>query len=266
MKSYPDPNYAPPPNYNVESGTNCKNAKPSQYWSGGYFCGDVVIAGNLILGGTITEGADVEGGQASIGPCFDLIKVLQGFIVEGNACFEQSVKFERDVRVIGNFATQNAKILSNCKIDGSLCVGKEVKVNSNLGVSGTTVLSGRLLVGGGSKDCEIPELIEAQTVLTEDVLALSNVHVMGSIVAKQDFSEESISSTAYTNTLVVNNHTYREREIQVMENGQLVTLTVLVKAEINPPPGAPLDVKSCPQSVPCVNTPTPNPPCPVIEC
>ena len=44
---YPDPNYAPPPNYDVESGTNCSNAKPRQFWKGGVFCEDVTIRGPL---------------------------------------------------------------------------------------------------------------------------------------------------------------------------------------------------------------------------
>lgn len=47
--NYPDPNYAPPPNYDVESGTNCENAKPYRYWKGAFFCEDVTIATNLTI-------------------------------------------------------------------------------------------------------------------------------------------------------------------------------------------------------------------------
>lgn len=54
MAGYPDPNYAPPPNYEVESGTNCENAKPARYWQGGTFCGDVEIKTNLTVGQNIT--------------------------------------------------------------------------------------------------------------------------------------------------------------------------------------------------------------------
>lgn len=51
---YPDPDYAAPPDYSVESGTNCGNAKPAQFWQGGNFCGDVEINTNLTVGENIT--------------------------------------------------------------------------------------------------------------------------------------------------------------------------------------------------------------------
>lgn len=58
MTGYPDPNYAPPPNYDVESGTNCGNAKPYRFWDGAYFCSDVTVNANLAVAGTVTISAD----------------------------------------------------------------------------------------------------------------------------------------------------------------------------------------------------------------
>lgn len=51
---YPDANYAGPPDYSVESGTNCKNAKPFRFYEGATFCGDVTINTNLTVGQNIT--------------------------------------------------------------------------------------------------------------------------------------------------------------------------------------------------------------------
>lgn len=47
----PDPTFDPTPDYSVESGTNCGNAKPYLFWNGGYFCSDVTVNTNL----TVTE-------------------------------------------------------------------------------------------------------------------------------------------------------------------------------------------------------------------
>jgi YHS domain-containing protein len=47
MIGYPDPDYAGAPNYDVESGTGCGNAKPYAFWEGGTFCKDVTILGSL---------------------------------------------------------------------------------------------------------------------------------------------------------------------------------------------------------------------------
>ena len=53
MVGYPDANYAPPPNYDVESGTNCGNAKPFLFWKGAHFCEDVIIDTNLEVVGDV---------------------------------------------------------------------------------------------------------------------------------------------------------------------------------------------------------------------
>lgn len=52
---YPDADYAAPPDYSVESGTNCKNAKPYRFWEGATFCGDVEIKTNLTVKQNITS-------------------------------------------------------------------------------------------------------------------------------------------------------------------------------------------------------------------
>jgi hypothetical protein len=54
MSGYPDANYAAPPDYTVESGTNCENAKPYRFWDGAYFCSDVTVNANLSVVGTVT--------------------------------------------------------------------------------------------------------------------------------------------------------------------------------------------------------------------
>lgn len=54
MIGYPDADYAAPPDYSVESGTDCSNAKPALFWEGGTFCGDVEIKTNLTVGGNVT--------------------------------------------------------------------------------------------------------------------------------------------------------------------------------------------------------------------
>ena len=53
MSGYPDANYAPPPNYDVESGTNCGNAQPFLFWKGAHFCEDVIIDTNLEVVGDV---------------------------------------------------------------------------------------------------------------------------------------------------------------------------------------------------------------------
>lgn len=54
MSGYPDSNYAPPPNYDVVSGTDCSNAKPFRFWNGAYFCADVTVDTNLKVIGNLT--------------------------------------------------------------------------------------------------------------------------------------------------------------------------------------------------------------------
>jgi hypothetical protein len=63
MSSYPDTDYAAPPNYDVESGTNCQNSKPYTFWDGSYFCKDVTVNANLSVAGTVTidENSVVKG-------------------------------------------------------------------------------------------------------------------------------------------------------------------------------------------------------------
>lgn len=61
MLGYPDADYAAPPDYSVESGTNCGNAKPARFWQGGTFCGDVEIKTNLTVGQNITAATGLIG-------------------------------------------------------------------------------------------------------------------------------------------------------------------------------------------------------------
>jgi hypothetical protein len=63
MAGYPNPNYEDAPNYNVESGTNCQNAKPAFFWRGGDFCGDVNVEGTLTA-----KSFNLGGGEVSIEP------------------------------------------------------------------------------------------------------------------------------------------------------------------------------------------------------
>jgi hypothetical protein len=54
MSGYPDPDYAAPPDYTVESGTNCSNAKPYRFWDGAHFCSDVTVSADLEVTGNVT--------------------------------------------------------------------------------------------------------------------------------------------------------------------------------------------------------------------
>jgi hypothetical protein len=59
---YPDANYAAPPDYTVDSGTNCENAKPYRFYEGATFCNDVEIRANLTVGQNITSPNGLIGG------------------------------------------------------------------------------------------------------------------------------------------------------------------------------------------------------------
>jgi hypothetical protein len=62
MSSYPDPNYAPPPNYPSTEGDSCATPKPDWFYSGATFCEDVTINADLTVAGLTTTARLVVAG------------------------------------------------------------------------------------------------------------------------------------------------------------------------------------------------------------
>lgn len=54
MSGYPDPNYAPAPEYPSDAGLSCATPKPRWFYDGATFCDDVNIDGNLTVSGLLT--------------------------------------------------------------------------------------------------------------------------------------------------------------------------------------------------------------------
>jgi len=63
MSNYPDPNYAPMPNYSDTIGDSCNKPGPYTFYKGGTFCEDVTINTNLVVNGVTTTGELVVAGK-----------------------------------------------------------------------------------------------------------------------------------------------------------------------------------------------------------
>lgn len=231
------------------------------------FCNDLYVGGNLYVAGAISEGEPLPGPEPSgAGSCFDRLKITDGFRVEGDACFDKSIHLELDLRVGRNFAAETGKFLKNCNVAGDFCVGQDTYLSKSAQVQENLRVNGRFVVGEGRVDCEKLELEEAKVVLDGRVLATEDVQCKNVSTVENTFSYGSVSDKVWTNRIIVKGHVYRERTVEVMENGQPVTITVLVKDTELPPPEAPKSLRSCPVSTKCADTPVPAPPCPDISC
>ena len=102
-----DETFDPTPDYSVESGTNCSNAKPYLFWDGAYFCSDVTVNTNL----TITENLIASTGTVgkaqfsqkdtviSVPVVIDADTLVKGYLTTSNLVV-QGVEF-RAVRLPG---------------------------------------------------------------------------------------------------------------------------------------------------------------------
>lgn len=233
------------------------------------FCRDVYVGGNLYVTGEIFQGAGEPtplsaGGE--VGPCFDEIKVANSFLVEGDACFKKSIQLSQDIKVGGILASTFVKVLKNAKVEGSLCVNQSVRINESLETSSNAKVGGRLVIGEGNIDCELEDLAEAKVVLDGTVLITDTTQCKTVAASENIHAEEVITNVVRTNKLVVRGRVYRERQVEVLQNGSPITVTVLVREEREDTPGRPDKLRSCPIGVPCIDVTTPAPPCPSIDC
>jgi hypothetical protein len=247
--------------YNVDLGMRYQG-RP---WT---FCQDLYVEGNLYVKGTIEESGG-EGGSSSggsAGPCFDELKAISSFVVEGDSYLQKGLQIDLDLNVQGIFASQYAKILKDLKVEGACCINKTVRFNDKLEVSGDTKFSGRLIVGDGDIRCEETELPEAKVVFDGTVLATGDTYCPNLISSEKVFAQETVTNTVRTDKLVIGGRVYREEEIEVTQGGTTRKVTVLVRHDREEPPEKPEDLRSCPVAVPCVAVPTPSPKKPTVNC
>lgn len=230
------------------------------------FCSDLFVGGNLIVAGSIEEGAPVDLGGGGGGSCFDQLKITKSFLVEGDACFKESINLEKDLKVRGILATEYAKVNKDCRVSGQVCIDKSVKVNQGLEVAEDVSVGGNLIVGEGSVLCNDPLLKQAKVVCDGTMLVTDTMHGPNLVLTEKVFSDESISNTVRTEKLVIGEFVYQEKEVEILVDGLPTLITVLVKGTAEQPPTTPPKVKSCPVSIPCVVVATPAPPCPSIDC
>ena len=103
----PDPTFDPTPDYSVESGTNCGNAKPYLFWNGGYFCSDVTVNTNLTVTENLTASTGTVGKAQfsqtdtviSVPVAINADTIVKGYLTTSNLIV-QEVEF-RAVRLPG---------------------------------------------------------------------------------------------------------------------------------------------------------------------
>ena len=87
--------FDPTPDYSVESGTNCGNAKPYLFWDGGYFCNDVTVKTNLkVLN-------DLSANTGTVG---------KAVFTQTNAVISVPVEINADTIVKGYLKTDNLEL------------------------------------------------------------------------------------------------------------------------------------------------------------